>query len=226
MENNNHKIDKNKIVAQRIFWSLFAFFFVYAIVRHNLFGGVDWFFASSFTLNKALAWTALSAIALSYSIGYFAKRGANWAKSISDTPKYFGQWGFIMAMIHAVLSLRILTPELFPDIYTPELEFNTQGNLIILFGVLALSTIIMPGISSLPSVRKNMNEAKFRRFQQLGYITLFFVSLHVAVLGSYKWTNMNYWYGFMPPISLLTFVIAMIPLFLKLLSVMKKKDKV
>ncbi len=218
MEKTEILQDVNKKTAQKIFWGTFSVFFIYAIIRYNIIEGIDWFLLSSFTLNKALAWNALTAVALSYAIGSFSKMGKQWATNLKGTVKYLGQWGFIMAMVHAVLSLRILTPDLFSGIYAPNLEFNTTGNLLILFGILALSALIMPGISSLPTVKKNMNENKFRLFQKLGYFSLIFVAAHVMVLESYSWFDLEHWKGFLPPITLIAFVTALIPVISKILA--------
>ncbi len=223
MEKTEVLIDPNRRKAQKIFWGIFSIFFVYATIKYNIIEGIDWFLISSYTLNKALAWNALTAVALSYSIGGFAKLGKSWAVELIGTVKYMGQWGFIMAMVHAVLSLRLLTPDLFSEIYSSNLEFNAKGNLLILFGILTLSALIMPGISSLPSVRKNMNDNKFRIYQKLGYLSLVFGLVHISVLGVFEWFNISGWQGFLPPITLIAFITAAIPLVLKLINLNFKK---
>ncbi len=217
MESKEIQQDPYKKKALKLFWSLFVFFFLYAISRHHIFKGVDWFFVSSYTLNKALAWTALTSVALSYSISSLAKLDKPWALENKGVVKYLGQWGFIMGMVHAVLSLRITTPVFFANIYDSNLEFNTTGNLLILFGILTLSALIMPGISSLPSVRESLKDDKFKKFQKLGYLALIFGATHVFVVGYSGWFSMSNWHGYMPPITLLSFLIALVPLVLKIL---------
>lgn len=224
MQDSYSYYDSHKKRALRLFWSLFFLFYLYGAIRYNLLGGVEWFLVTSYTLNKALAWNALTTVALSYAIGGLAKLGMQSAKQYIGISKYMGQWGFVMAMVHAVLSLRVLTPDLFPSIYDSNLEFNMSGNLLILFGILTLSALMMPGLSSLPSVKKNMNEQKFRRFQKLGYLALIFASVHVSVIDFNSWFDILSWNAYMPPITLIAFLTAIIPLLLKLITKLQKKQ--
>jgi len=52
----------------------------------------------------------------------------------------------------------------------------------------------------------------------MGYLGLLTAMLHVAIMGYSNWFKVDTWPGYLPPITLIGFVIAAIPLYFKYLK--------
>ena len=57
---------------------------------------------------------------------------------------------------------------------------------------------------------------RWYRGQRMGYLALMLVAAHVAVMGFSGWLKPADWPGHLPPISLVAFIAALIPLLIKL----------
>ncbi len=140
----------------------------YAMARYQVFGGVPWSRLPLYTLNKAVA---LSAAVL------FA-RGA-------------GRPALWLATLHALMSLALLAPSYYPEIYLDG-ALDLTGELAMLAGCLAFALCLVPALTAGKPLRNAMLAA---------------AAAHVCVIGFKGWLTPRAWPGYMPPITLLSFLI-------------------
>ena len=188
----------------------------YAIIRYHVLQGVE---ASQFPLyvtNKAFALAAVFFIAASYLIGKTSKilEGDDGRRLILI--RFCGLTGFSLAAIHALMGLVMVSPHYYPGFFSEGGRMNLTGELSLLLGVLSLWCFSITAITSLPFMYEALGADRWCHGQQMGYLALTLVAGHVAVMGFSGWLNVAGWAGYLPPISLVAFVAALIPPLVKL----------
>ena len=128
---------------------------------------------------------------------------------------FLGLMGFFTAGIHAFCSFILLNPAYYSKFFAMGGRLNVVGEMSMTFGVLALFLLLGPAITTLPMMAKALGGVRWKRNQRLGYVTLGLVAIHLVVMGWSGWMSPSGWHGGMPPISLLAFIIAVIPVFIK-----------
>ena len=120
------------------------------------------------------------------------------------------------------MSLGLWGPHYYPAYFLDDGRINLYGELAIAFGVVALWALAIPGITTLPTMAKSIGGFRWKRSQRMGYLTLLLVALHLVALGIRGWMNPGGW-GLLPPVSIVAFVAACIPLVVKLRRVRAKE---
>jgi DMSO/TMAO reductase YedYZ heme-binding membrane subunit len=82
-------------------------------------------------------------------------------------------------------------------------------------GVVALFCLSSPAITTLPMMPKALGGKRWKRAQRMGYLSLVLVAVHLVALGFKGWLKPEAWPGWLPSISLLAFVAAVIPLIVR-----------
>ncbi len=190
--------------------------FGYAIVRYNVIKGTPWEQLPLFITNKATALAAVIFIALSYIPGPLARFWPGHFSHWLPMRKYFGLAGFGLGMVHAVMSLLLFTPAYYPKFFTAKGALNLTGELSMLFGVLGAAIFALVAVTSIPSVEKGMEFARWQRIQRLGYWAFLLIMLHVLVMGFAGWLTPATWPGGLLPISLVAFIIIAFTLLLRI----------
>lgn len=163
-----------------------VFCVVYAIARYIVFGDVAIEQLPAFVANKGLSFSSAALLFLSAMMLFRSKAEPDSSSRVLSLQ--FGRWAWHCVLLHVVLSLALLSPAYYGKFFEQGL-LNLKGELIILFGVLAVYC--------------------FYRLQSLGENLLLKV-LCSALLTAHllpmwgKWFSPQAWYGFMPPISMLS----------------------
>ena len=92
-------------------------------------------------------------------------------------------------------------------------------------GILALFFLLSPAITTLPMMPKALGGWRWKRTQRMGYLALALVVVHLVVLGLKGWLTPGKWPAGMVPISLVAFVVALIPLVVKRKVVVEKRKR-
>lgn len=192
---------------------------VYAVLRyHQAFFGVH---PSDqlplFILNKALSFAALGLIVLAVSARPLAHLSGGRLSALKQQRRSIGLVGFGYAAVHSVISLAILTPDYYAKLYHDSGKMNTAGELSILTGTLAIALLTWQ--ARLP---KAGDDEPRRLLRSLGLVVLALTALHVAAMGWPGWFKPQAWPGGMPPITMLSFVLALAGLLFGLLSMGRK----
>ena len=178
-------------------------------------------------INKGLAISAAISISISYLIGNLSKLNVLSAGNHTSKAKYFGVYGFFTASIHILISLMLLNPVRFKYLYQANGNFNYNGEMTILFGVMAFALFIMPGITTIPSVKNAMTIKSWKNYQQIGYIGSLILFFHILSVDYVNISRPNQWKYYLIPISLIAWVFIISSIIIKIIILFKeRKSKV
>ena len=209
----------------RWFYVVFGSCLAYAVVRYHVAGDVAWRHFPAFILNKATSLAAVIFIAASYLIGKAIRWYDDDKRLRLVVIKFCGLMGFSLAAIHAVLALSIWTPAYFAKYFDDIGRLNLQGVLAMATGVASLFFLTSPAITTLPMMPKALGGKRWKRAQRMGYVSLVLVAAHLVALGLKGWLKPQAWPAGMPSISLVAFVVALVPLIVKRNLVYERRKK-
>jgi hypothetical protein len=196
--------------SRRWFFGVFAFAFLYTAMRYAVFEGVPHSNWPLFLMNKALSLGGLSLLCLSYLMGKL-----RWSVLLRQQDatlvRFLGLSGFSLVSMHVFASLVLISPAYYPQFYDGE-RMNLSGELSMLMGVLALWCFLILAVSTIPFMEEALGVRRWLRRLRMGYWGLVAAALHVAIAGVGGWFAPENWPGSMPPITMLSFVVALIPL--------------
>ncbi len=179
---------------------IFTCFLLYAIVRYNVFGGVSYEHIPLFILNKVFSWTGLVLIGM-----------APFYRDKRDR-KLVGVIGFALTVMHSIMSLTILSPEYLSKFFIKPPSSDAgmltwQAETSLLLGILGTLSISWLFVLTL---QKNgtAQPPHLRLAPGLGRVTLSLSALHLFFMGYQGWKSVGHWAGngFLPPITLLAFI--------------------
>jgi hypothetical protein len=176
-----------------------SFCFIYALTRYVIVGPVSAVEIPVFIINKAVSWGAVTLLFLSI----YAT-----SKNLTNTAKEYGTYAFGNIVCHALLTLSILNNFHFEKLFD-EGKMNLFGQLSVLSGVLVMFLFLyynyhFTNVNNFTTVLKRITKIK---------IILVITLVHLFFLGSRGWLTPEEWYGYLPPITLLAFIIVLIALF-------------
>jgi DMSO/TMAO reductase YedYZ heme-binding membrane subunit len=203
-------------VTAKWFFVIFGLCLAYAILRYHIAGTVPWEHFPLFILNKATSLAAVFLVGASYLVGGIIKWHNHDPVIRLVVVKFCGLLGFFMAGMHALFSYPLLIPPYFAKYFTPDGRLNIYGEVAVATGVVGLFALMSPAITTLPMMPKAIGGKRWKRSQRLGYVALILVAVHLWFLGIKGWMKPQDWTAGLPPISLVAFVAALVPLFAKL----------
>ena len=172
---------------------VFACASVYTFLRYVIFGNVLPENLPVYLLNKSVSMT--SVVCLLFTAIYFTKKKL-------DKVKFWGRASLHSAYIHIILSLSILSKEYYPKFFGLE-KMNLTGEITILFGVLAAYCYWLISHTSEDFMHKILQ-----------ILSSALIVGHLIAMGFNGWLRIEGWHGGLPPISLISFVLATISLIL------------
>ncbi len=209
--------------SERTSWVLLVWLacLAYAIVRYNVFKGVEWTHLPLYIVNKSAAFAGVIFIALSYLAGkYFS--GPAGSEPARAKAKFLGLTGFAMITVHILMSMVLLSPANYEKFFAASGKLNLSGELTFLFGVTAYGCLLFPAITTLPYMYDALGMERWLPAQHMGYATLALACGHTFAMGYKGWLDTATWPGSMPPITMLGFVAALIALLGKLVWMMRR----
>lgn len=168
----------------RIVWGLVALSTAYATLRYNVFKGEPWSDWPVLILNKAVA---LAALLLIVSWILRARRDPDGTRSTLLAA------AGSLALVHAGLSLAVLSPAYFPSFFQTGRLTGPSGLSLLVGVVIATALLVTP-----------RHEATgVRRLHRLGIVGLM-AGIHALLNGYASWLAPATWPGSMPPITLIS----------------------
>lgn len=207
------------------FVAIFGVALAYAILRYHIVGTVEWRHFPLFILNKVVSLAAVCFVASSYLVGKVFRWHDHDKALRLVVIKFCGLVGFFLATIHAFMSVLLLTPSYFGKYFTDGGKLNLQGEVGMAVGILALFFLASPAITTLPMMPKALGGWRWKRSQRVGYLALILTAAHLLSLGLKGWLTPGKWPSGMVPISLIAFVVAVIPLLVKRRLVREKRAR-
>ncbi len=212
------------VTAKWFFWVL-GISLSYAVLRYHIVGNVDWQHFPLFIFNKATSLAAVIFVAAAYLVGKVIHWHDNDRYIRLVVIKFCGLIGFFMAGIHSLFSLALLSPAYYSKYFAADGRLNLEGELALAVGVVALFFLMGPAITSLPMMPKALGGIRWKRNQRLGYAALALIAIHLIALGLPGWLTPSKWEGSLPPISLIAFAAACLPLLVKKRLNRRRADK-
>ena len=167
---------------------IFALALIYSYLRYIIFSKIRFDFMMLYVTNKAFALSAVSIL--------FFK--------ISRDLKHANIFLNVFIALHISVSIFLLNPEHFDKLYIDKLQFTVFGLLFLLSGILAATFWIS-------FIYKRLIDISLK-YKLLAF--LFFVMMHNLLLGFSSWINYSNWVGYLPPITLISFLFNLISVFI------------
>jgi DMSO/TMAO reductase YedYZ heme-binding membrane subunit len=207
-------------IGEKVRWLLgiWGVCLIYAIVRYNVFKGVEWVHLPLYVVNKSFAFGGLSFIAASYLSGKWIKVYSGDEKRRRSLTKFLGLTGMYFIGLHVFASLAMLSPVYYEKFFLETGKLSLTGELTVLFGVLGVGFLLFPAVTTLPLMYEALGGVRWQRAQRMGYWTLAMAAGHTFTMGFVGWTDVSTWPGGLPPITLLGFLVAASALTAKLVS--------
>jgi hypothetical protein len=182
----------------------------YALVRYGVFKGVSLEHWPLYLNNKAISLAGLCLLAASF-IFRRTTIESDSASSDRSPGALLARAGFALIGLHVLMSLPILGPGYFPQFFTGD-KMNLTGELSLLLGVISFGCCL--GFAGLILTGAVMNPTPAWRIlvQRLAAAVLVTAAGHVLVMGVAGWLTPDKWPGKMPPITLIAFLTALVPL--------------
>lgn len=193
------------------FWSVvllvFLLSYCYAILRYNVLGPVPWKDLPFYILNKAISLSSFIVLSLSFCMRPLVNLGIKIPKNVFETKKALGMLGFFLSFIHVLMSFMIFNPAVFQKFFLSNGTLSLTAGLSMLGGVFSFVILWCYNLS----LQERLKELKvFNEFMSSrGFILMimFFVGLHLFFMGYKSWLSPTDWFGALPPISLISFII-------------------
>lgn len=196
----------------------------YAVLRYNVFQGVEWMHLPLYIVNKSVALAGIIFLALAYLTGKMSSRPSAGAEYRRAQAKFLGLTGFSMLSLHFLMALILLSPANFEKFFHPSGTFNWTGELTLLFGVLAYGCLMFPAIATLPYMYDALGLERWLRSQRLGYLALVLGCAHTFTMGYAAWFNWAAWPGWLPPMTLLGFLAGLLAITVKVVSAVQGRS--
>lgn len=174
------------------FFAVFAFSMGYAAFRYLVFGPVAMANLPCFIVNKAVSLASVLALCAA-AIQARAGRG--------DQQRAWFAFFKVTLFLHLALSFFLFSSDYYPTMFSGG-KMNLSGELFMLCGVLALFMLMLKTI---------VKEAGIG-IEILQPLSLVAIALHNLFLGVGNWPKWRAWYGYMPPITMISFIAAIVAL--------------
>lgn len=171
---------------------------VYSILRYNVFKDIPWIDFPLYVFNKALS---LSAIML------FAYYQYSIINNKLKADKVIRNYAILLVIMHILISFIILKPKYFPKFFDDG-SLNIVGVVSLISGVIAIGIILV-----LLSKYFKLDKKLRLHINKLANLFYILIAIHVVVFGFDTWFLPSSWPGFMPPITMISFVLSLYPVY-------------
>jgi hypothetical protein len=190
----------------------------YAILRYHIAGDVPWKDFSLFILNKGLCLGAFILLTLNFALGPAKNLGVPVPESWLSARKAFGMSGFLLILIHALMSFMLFSSAFFGKFFTPDGTLTGVASISMLAGILGFTFLWAYNLSFQTNLREDKAFIGFITSRRVLIWAMSLGGLHLAFMGYSGWLNPQSWQAGMPPISLVAFGFFIIGYILNLLG--------
>lgn len=171
---------------------VFILSFSYAFIRYNILKEVSINEIPLYIINKAVSISSVILMFLSII-------------NSNSLSKYYGRTSVYLAVLHVFLSLIILSPTYFPQIYNENKTLMVLNSISLLLGCISLTTLLFYQLSKVVRDISKKSSLVLK-------IVLLTISGHIFFWGIKSWLTPSNWPFGLPPITLLSFIIIIITL--------------
>ena len=196
-----------KSAAGKIISLVVLFFFTYAVLRYNVSGAYPWKDLAFFIFNKGTALAAYLLISLNFTLGPLKNLGLNVSPSWLNARKALGMTGFLLALIHAFISLMIFNNDFYGKFFEADGSLTLLAGLSMLGGILSLVVLWVINLSFQTHMREDASFIKFITSKRFLLLAFLFGAIHLFFMGYKGWMTPANWEAGLPPISLIGFAV-------------------
>ena len=178
----------------------------YAMLRYHIMGPVPWKDFPFFILNKGIALSAFVLLTFNFTFGPAANLGMKVPSSFMNARKALGMTGFLMVLIHVLMSLMIFNPQVFSKFFLADGTLSLDAGLSMLGGILAFVVLWGYNLSFQTKMSEDTAFIQFITSRRFLLWAMLLSLMHLFFMGYRGWINPVDWHGGLPPISLLGFV--------------------
>jgi len=177
----------------------------YAILRYHIVGDVPWKNFPFLILNKGISLTAFILLTFNFSIGPLKNLGIKVSEGWLNSRQVLGMTGFLLVLIHALMSFMIFKPEIFGKFFEDNGSLTLYAGLSMLGGILAFVVLWVYNFAFKTTMKEDQKFISFITSRKFLLIAMLFSLLHLYFMGIKGWMNPTGWNGGLPPISLVAF---------------------
>jgi hypothetical protein len=199
--------DEEKNAAGILILLIILFGVLYAVVRYHIAGPVPWKDLPFLILNKGISLSAFILLACNFGFGPLHNLGVAVPASWLNARRALGMTGFLLVLIHALMSFMLFTPAVFSKFFESDGTLTLQAGLSMLAGVLAFVVLWAYNLSFQTHLREDKAFIGFITSRRFLLFAMVLGGLHLLFMGYEGWLNPDGWYGGMPPVSLVAFAL-------------------
>ena len=201
----NEQAINNKNSAGTIILATLLLAIGYAVLRYHIAGPVPWKDFPMFILNKGLCLAGFILLTFNFTFGPLNSLGVPVSKGWLNARKALGMTGFLLVLIHALMSFLLFSPAIYGKFYANNGSLTLLAGLAMLFGVLGFVFLWGYNLSFQTFLREDTAFIKFITSRKVLLFALVLGGLHLFFMGYEGWLKPAGWHGGLPPISLVAF---------------------
>ena len=178
----------------------------YAILRYHIVGSVPWKDFPFFILNKGISLSAFILLTFNFGFGPLKNLGANVPESWLNARKALGMTGFLLVLIHALMSFMLFNPTVYGKFFEQNGTLTLLAGLSMLGGILAFVVLWGFNLSFQTHLREDKAFIQFITSRKFLLVAMILGGVHLFFMGYTGWLNPSGWHGGLPPISLVAMV--------------------
>jgi len=198
----NEQISNTRNSAGSIIAVVILFSIGYAIVRYHIAGPVPWKDFPFFILNKGISLAAFILVTFNFAFGPLNNLGVKMPKGWLDARKAMGMTGFLLALIHALMSFMLFSPDVYGKFFEADGTLTMLAGLSMLGGVLAFVVLWGYNLSFQTHLREDKAFIQFITSRTFLIWAMLLGGVHLVFMGYEGWMNPSEWHGGIPPVSL------------------------
>jgi hypothetical protein len=184
---------------------ILVFGLAYAVVRYHVVGPVPWKDFPFFILNKGISLSAFIMLACNFGFGPLRNIGVNVPEAWLNARKALGMTGFLLVLIHALMSFMLFTPAVYGKLFEIDGTLTLLAGLSMLGGVLGFVVLWAYNLSFQTFLREDQAFIAFITSRRFLLVAMLLSGAHLFFMGYKGWIEPTAWHGGLPPISLVGF---------------------
>ena len=200
-------VEKDKNAAASLITGVLILAVSYAVLRYHVAGPVPWKDFPFFILNKGFSLAAFVLIACNFGFGPLRNLGVPVPDSCLAARKAVGMTGFLLALIHALMSFLLFKPAVYANFFAADGTLTLLAGLSMLAGVLAFVVLWAYNLSFQTFLREDKVFISFITSRRFLLVAFVFGGAHLLFMGYEGWMKPGGWHGGLPPISLVAFAV-------------------
>ena len=202
-----------KIIAITCLLSL-----LYAVLRYHIVGPVPWKDFPFLILNKGISLAAFILLTFNFSFGPLKNLGVKVSEGWLNSRQVLGMTGFLLILIHALISFLIFKPEIFGKFFEENGSLTLYAGISMLGGIISFVVLWAYNLAFKTNLKEDQKFISFITSRRFLLIAMLFSMAHLFFMGYTGWINPSGWNGGLPPISLVAFAFFVIGYIINLIG--------